>query len=214
MWNPLTKKEPETKVTQGINPRIHVDHPTAISVFQANLGFFLSQLYDQTSPLIILCIGTDRSTGDSLGPLTGSKLAHCGLEQIRVYGTLEQPVHAVNLQETLDQINVEYQDPFVIAIDACLGRVESVGYVSIKEGPLQPGTGVNKDLPLVGDLQIIGIVNIGGFMEYMVLQNTRLSLVMKMADLISDGIVREIKQSLLTKSATPEYQLTYEPLHL
>ena len=37
-------------------------------------------------------------------------------------------------------------------------------------------------------MHVMGIVNISGFMEYMILQNTRLSLVMKMADIISAGI--------------------------
>lgn len=33
-----------------------------------------------------------------------------------------------------------------------------------------------------------GIVNVGGFMEYFVLQNTRLSLVMNMANVIGDAL--------------------------
>ena len=41
----------------------------------------------------------------------------------------------------------------------------------------KPGAGVNKDLPPVGDLYITGVVNVGGFMDYLVLQNTRLYLI-------------------------------------
>ena len=47
---------------------------------------------------------------------------------------------------------------------------------------------MNKKLPAVGDLHIHGIVNLNGFMEFFVLQNTRLSLVMKMADVIAQSI--------------------------
>jgi len=43
-------------------------------------------------------------------------------------------------------------------------------------------------LPPVGDMHITGIVNVGGFMEYFVLQNTRLSLVMKMSHIIAEAI--------------------------
>ncbi|MGH2168427.1 DUF1256 domain-containing protein, partial [Enterococcus faecalis] len=50
--------------------------------------------------------------------------------------------------------------------------------------------GVKKDLPPVGDIHITGIVNISGFMEFTVLQNTRLNLVLKMAKLIAAGISR------------------------
>jgi hypothetical protein len=35
---------------------------------------------------------------------------------------------------------------------------------------------------------ITGIVNFGGFMDFLVLQNTRLNIVMKIADLIATGI--------------------------
>ncbi|MCL6590128.1 MAG: spore protease YyaC [Firmicutes bacterium] len=202
MWNPLNKK-PEQKNSNSplnYNSRVHIEHPAAEPLFQANLKYFLTQFYNPASPLIILCIGTDRSTGDSLGPLIGSKLKSsrlCSHQNIIVYGTLDEPVHAVNLRDIIDQINSKYLHPFIIAIDACLGRSESVGYVSIKEGPLQPGTGVNKELPAIGDIQIMGIVNVGGFMEYMVLQNTRLSLVMKMADLISQCLIRELQQIII-----------------
>lgn len=213
MWNPLSKKDPLKHDLVNYDARIHIDNPTAESLFEANLELFLAHLYDNISPFIILCIGTDRSTGDSLGPLVGTKLQNLNFQKTAIYGTLDEPVHAVNLQETLDTIYSQYNDPFILAIDACLGRAESVGYIRIKEGPLQPGTGVNKDLPNVGNIQIVGIVNVGGFMEYMVLQNTRLSLVMKMAETISSGI-----QNTLIKIKHPvplniNYPVAQEPLN-
>ncbi|MDQ0228148.1 spore protease YyaC [Metabacillus niabensis] len=146
-------------------------------------------------PIIIVCIGTDRSTGDSLGPLIGFKLKE-ELEHFHIYGTLEEPVHAVNLEETLTFINEKHHNPFIIAIDACLGRLKSVGYIQVAKGSLKPGAGVNKELPAVGDMHITGIVNVSGFMEFFVLQNTRLHLVMSMADIISKGIIEAEKQYL------------------
>jgi putative sporulation protein YyaC len=139
--------------------------------------------------IIILCIGTDRSTGDCLGPLVGHKLAiSLKNKKTTVYGTLDKPVHAKNLKETLCMINRQHPNPFIIAIDASLGSIEKIGCISIGQGPLRPGAGVNKNLPRVGDMYISGVVNFGGFMEYLILQNTRLSLVMKMANIISSGI--------------------------
>ena len=44
--------------------------------------------------MVFLCIGTDRSTGDSLGPLIGSRLEAEGIGDVVVIGTLEHPVHA------------------------------------------------------------------------------------------------------------------------
>ncbi|ASS73567.1 spore protease YyaC [Tumebacillus algifaecis] len=145
--------------------------------------------------VVIVCIGTDRSTGDALGPLVGSKLSG-RLQDSRavVYGTLDTPVHAVNLKDTLHEIENSYRNPYVIAVDACLGQLASVGLVTLGDGPLKPGAGVNKVLPEVGHIHITGIVNVGGFMEYFVLQNTRLSVVMKMADCIADALCESLSQ--------------------
>src|SRR5690606_639406 len=141
-------------------------------------------------PIIIFCIGTDRSTGDCLGPLIGTKISEKGLSHFHVYGTLDEPIHAVNLQEKIDEMNKRYTNPFIIGIDACLGRLKNVGSITIGEGPIKPGAGVNKDLTPVGDMHITGIVNVSGFMELFVLQNTRLSLDMKIANTIANGICK------------------------
>jgi len=139
-------------------------------------------------PIVIVCIGTDRSTGDSLGPLIGTFLEEKGISPIHVYGTLANPVHAVNLADKLKEIQDTHFNPFIIGIDACLGRMKSVGHIQVGTGPVKPGAGVNKDLPEVGDIHITGIVNVSGFMEFFVLQNTRLNLVLNMAKTIANGL--------------------------
>ena len=155
--------------------------------------------------VVIACIGTDRSTGDSLGPLVGSFLLHRMEAPFYVYGTLDEPIHAVNLHEKLGEINARHENAFVIAVDACLGRLKNVGSVQINQGPLKPGAGVNKKLPEIGDMHINGIVNVSGFMEFFVLQNTRLSLVMKMAQIIAE--------SIYTSSQILERQKTHKEMN-
>lgn len=170
---------------------IHINSNLASLDFSSLFIKHISKYYTSSyNELVFLCIGTDRSTGDALGPLVGHKLERplSRYDHIYVYGTLAEPVHAKNLQEYINLINKTCKNPFIIAIDACLGRVDRVGCITIGEGPLTPGAGVNKQLPSVGNLHIMGIVNLGGYMEYMILQNTRLQLVMKMADAIAEGI--------------------------
>lgn len=144
--------------------------------------------------MFCICIGTDRSTGDALGPLVGQHLAATALPNLRVIGTIEHPVHASNLQETLKEIEPYLRDSFTIAVDACLGKPENIGSIAVGRGPLRPGAGVNKSLPSVGDVYVTGTVNVGGIMEYLVLQNTRLSLVMKMAQTIASGLQRAFQE--------------------
>ncbi|RSK29185.1 spore protease YyaC [Bacillus sp. HMF5848] len=171
---------------KGGNTRISHDEAGAFHQISTKLQQLLPT--SVTRPVAIVCIGTDRSTGDSLGPLIGTKLLERKTPLFHIYGTLAEPIHAVNMEEQLLQIKTKHYNPFIIGIDACLGRLNSVGVISIGEGPVKPGAGVNKELPAVGDAHITGIVNVSGFMEFFVLQNTRLHLVMKMADTISQGI--------------------------
>ncbi|HWJ02911.1 MAG TPA: spore protease YyaC [Verrucomicrobiae bacterium] len=172
---------PEEKV------KIHMDDLHGTKILATSLADYIL-LSGPRRQVIVLCIGTDRSTGDCLGPLVGTQLMEYTDLGFKIFGTLDQPVHANNLHQFLLQINTAYPSAFVIAIDACLGRLDSVGYVSLSRGALKPGAGVNKNLPMVGEAHFTGIVNVAGFMEYLVLQNTRLSVVMKMARQISSAV--------------------------
>lgn len=140
------------------------------------------------SEIVFLCIGTDRITGDCLGPYIGQKLSHLKYPKVFVYGTLDNPVHALNLGDTVSSINQHHPDALVIAIDASLGQKKHLGYVTIGNGALYPGAGVQKELPPVGDIHITGIVNIAGILEQFTLQTTRLSTVIALADTIFQGI--------------------------
>lgn len=156
-----------------------------------------------TRPIVFVCIGTDRSTGDSLGPLIGTLLQEKEIAPYHVYGTLDDPIHAVNMDAKLAEIKEKHFNPFIIGIDACLGRLKSVGSIQVGNGPVKPGAGVNKELPEVGNMHITGIVNVSGFMEFFVLQNTRLNLVLKMAKTIANGIF-ESSQQLPKKQDWPK----------
>ena len=62
--------------------------------------------------------------------------------------------------------------------------------MTIGNGALYPGAGVQKNLPPVGDIHITGIVNIAGMLEHLTLQTTRLSTVVALADAIAEGILK------------------------
>ncbi len=151
----------------------------------------------------MVCVGTDRSTGDSLGPLVGTLLSASGFQGC-VLGTLDHPIHAENLCAL--PIRALSSGSVILGVDACLGARNEIGSIMVRNGPLRPGLGVRKRLPPIGDLYIAGVVNVGGFMEYMVLQNTRLGLVMKMAQVISSGIL--LADSLLRSIPQVEARAT------
>ena len=138
--------------------------------------------------IVFLCIGTDRSTGDSLGPLIGYKLKERGVKNARVMGTLEHPVHAMNLEACMERLAEKFPNALVVAVDASVGNVEHVGFVTLGRGPLKPGLGVKKELDAVGDIFITGIVGSSRSGDPLMLQSIRLSIVMRLADCISRSI--------------------------
>lgn len=169
--------------------RIHIDNKNAPELLYPIISRDILKLgFNKHRNLIILCVGTDRSTGDSLGPLTGTLLSKQNILPAIIIGNIHNPVHASNLEQIINDIKDKYQNPFIIAIDAGLGKQNSVGFIDVKKGPLKPGTGVNKNLPEIGDMHITGLVNVGGYMEYLVLQSTRLSIVFKMAETIASAL--------------------------
>ncbi|SFI70140.1 spore protease YyaC [Thermoflavimicrobium dichotomicum] len=179
--------------------RMEYTHPLARQHFSDHLAYALKDIQSNI-PIICVCIGTDRSTGDSLGPLVGTFLSKQAPANIKVFGTLDEPVHALNLQETIHHIQNKYPESPVIAVDACLGHFKNVGWIQLGLGPIKPGAGVKKELPEVGQIHIKGIVNVSGFMEYMILQNTRLSVVMKMAEVIASSILTATSSEPISSS--------------
>ena len=138
--------------------------------------------------VVILCIGTDRSTGDSLGPLIGYKLKEMNTVNFTIFGTLDRPVHAMNLDEYVNILQRFYRNDLVVAVDASVGHKEHIGYVTLGKGALKPGLGFSKELRAVGDIFITGIVGSCGNYDPLMLQSVRLSVVMNLADCISSSI--------------------------
>ena len=177
------------------------DENQALYNFMNSLQELLTKHNSDNREIVLVCIGSDRATGDCLGPIVGQKLSihqkRPNKKSFHLYGTLEKPVHAKNLETTVAFIKSFHPDALVIAIDASLGVMDHVGCITLGEGALCPGIGVDKNLPSVGDIFITGIVNLSGFGGQMLLQTTHLNLVMQLADFISVGIYRCLRQSQL-----------------
>lgn len=175
-----------------------VHHEQTGALWQLS-DLFLNHIPFDHEELIFCCIGTDRSTGDALGPLAGSFLASFHSFPFEIIGTLENPLHAVNLASTIEKINEKPKAPYIVAIDACLGSERNIGHIVLQDGPLFPGKAVKKELPPIGDISIKGIVNVGGFMEMLVLQNTRLNVTYSMGHKIARALLLAYQRYSLKK---------------
>lgn len=161
--------------------------------------------------IVLLCIGSDRITGDCLGPYVGHQLADYSREGLTIYGTIHHPIHALNLAHAVRVIQKRHPHALLIAVDASLGSKKHLGYISIGNGALYPGSGVQKELPAVGDIFITGIVNTAGFFEQMTLQTTRLSQVITLGDSIAQGILTAFFRPSSYAALTSASRQTAEP---
>jgi putative sporulation protein YyaC len=153
----------------------------------------LKEILSSTSrEIIFLCVGSDRSTGDSLGPIVGTMLTKTDIP-FPVYGTLEKPVHALNIKKILKEINQTHKDAFIMGIDACLGDERQIGFIFLKEGSLIPGMAVNKKLPSVGEYHMKAVVNYLDLLSpAQSLNNTRLFTVIKISEVMTKIITEAV----------------------
>lgn len=150
------------------------------------IAYFLKNYINDNT--IIVCIGTDRCIGDCLGPLTGTILKSKNFP-LPVYGTISEPIHALNLDKKLNDIKSLYPKSEIIGVDACLGNSNNIGEIQVRDYPIHPGKGVGKSLPDVGNSSIIGIVDSCDSTELFTNRNIRLNLILDMTMVISDALM-------------------------
>lgn len=106
---------------------------------------------------VVLCVGSDRVTGDCVGPLVGHLLKQRFDVPTFVYGGLDCPVNALNLCETAAFIAAKHTEPLLV-IDSSVGSRDDVGVIRLFKGAVRPGSATGKDLGSVGDVGITATV--------------------------------------------------------
>ena len=161
-----------------------------------------------SSTPVILCVGSDLSVGDSLGPLVGTMLKN-RLKSLNlyVYGTLAKPITAHEVKYMNEFINSTHPNSPIIAVDAAVGAAGDIGLIKIVKRGLKPGSGANKNLTRVGDVSIMGIVAEKTMFNYSLFSATRLNMVYRMAQIISDGIAAYLTDFLNSKGAIEEQRV-------
>lgn len=137
---------------------------------------------------VIACVGTDATIGDSLGPICGTMLKEAKTETF-IYGTLDNPLTAKEISAAKEYFSIVHPFSPLLVVDAAVGKSEDVGTIKIIDGGIRPGLGADKDLPEMGNVSIIGIVNEKSIANYSFLNLTRLNPVYQMAKIVSRGII-------------------------
>jgi len=144
-----------------------------------------------TKPPILLCIGTDRVTGDCFGPLVGTMLLNTHSADTYIYGTLDSPVTALNLLQTVAFIKFKHPNRTILAIDSSLGKESDVGNIRVIADGIYPGAATGKNLPKVGDFSITATIAPLG--KSSLLYGVRLGFVHSLAQKAAAAINRALK---------------------
>jgi putative sporulation protein YyaC len=162
--------------------RVNYNETDSVELISQHLKKFFNKR------VLVMCIGTDKCIGDCLAPLVGSILIKKNFS-CPVIGTLDNPVHAINIEGIIKKTLQEYPEHLIIAIDACIGFQEYVGDIQIKSSPIFPGKGVGKSLPHIGDISIVGVVDTFDNSDLFSIRNIRLSFIMNMAEKIANALL-------------------------
>lgn len=153
---------------------------------------------------LILCIGTPRVSGDSLGPIVGSLLKYY-MPEAEIFGTTDLPLTAKEVPFLTEFISKTFIGRRIITVDSAVGNSDEVGIVRISDVPLRPASALKKNFSKIGEVNIQGIVCERNILSVQSLREVSSALVYSMAHVISEGIKqfivsRETNDDLLTKT--------------
>ena len=159
--------------------------------YKSSLAYYTISMFIKdyiSENTVIVCIGTDKCIGDCLGPLVGTFLKE-SFFPLPVYGTIEFPIHALNIDKRINEIKILHPNASIIGIDACLGDSKSIGEIHSRDYPIHPGKGVGKSLPDIGTSSIVGIIDSIDSSELFTSRSIRLNLVMEMSRVITHSLI-------------------------
>ena len=146
-----------------------------------------SFVLDKKKQPIILCVGSDKVVGDTLGVLVGELLKNNPAFKGRVYGDLKEPITRLNILKTIEKIRTVHKDNPIIVVDAVLGSEEEVGCVKTHKNGIFAGGQFGKG-HMVGDYSILGVVCCKGVSALSFLGSVRLKIVVELSKKIASSI--------------------------
>lgn len=172
---------------------LNIDEPSAKTILAHKLA-------KKLDGVVVVCIGTENVTSDSLGPRVGSLLNENLSVPIFVYGMQGANIDAKNLTVAIGIIKRLHPDAPLLVVDAAVGEEWQIGCVQLTNGNIAPGAATNKQLDRVGDISIVGIVgnkNMADFYDNTVEKNI---LIERLSQFIATAIVMATKGAFTNKT--------------
>ncbi len=161
-----------------------------VSIYnQTDVQLLSNALKEKITSPVYMCIGTEKVFSDSLGPRVGSMLNEMMNKPVFVYGLCNQNITAENLCHSYSFIKAMHPESQIVVIDAGVGANEQLGKIQLTDGGIVPGAATNKNLPMMGDVSIVGIVAEKGMADFYTLNSSKDKFVNEVAAFIAQAIV-------------------------
>lgn len=129
-------------------------------------------------PIAVVCIGAPIVLADSIGPCVGSLLEEMDLP-IKVLGTMQDPIQALNIQRRTFNLQEKYT---VIVVDASIGG--KIGSIVCEKDGIYPGSGLKKDLGFIGDYSIL-VTTASNRISFYTMRKSKMEFIIRKAKLIA-----------------------------
>ena len=143
---------------------------------------------------VVLCIGTSKCMGDSLGPMVGENLcSKINKANIYVFGNLKNNITYQNVDILLSKIYRKIQNPYLILVDSALANKENIGKIVISKNKTIIGSALSKSNYKFGNMSIKGIVGENkdnNIKNYNILNNVSKDLIQNLSNKIQDKIMQ------------------------
>lgn len=162
---------------------------------QKNIYQYRNQKF---SDIVILCIGTNKLIGDSIGPVVGQKLKEEKMkEKVCIYGDLKKSINFKNAKTVLEKIFKSYEKPFIITIDSALGIQTMINKIVVNKGIIRIGKSLGRSICYPSHITIKGVVgeNKNTYEDNIkILNEVKPELISDLSDIMVDGIKQEINK--------------------
>lgn len=160
---------------------------------QKNIYQYKNQKF---SDVVILCIGTNKLIGDSIGPVVGQKLKEENIqEKICIYGDMKQTINFKNAKQVIEKIFKIYEKPFIITIDSALGKQTMINKIVVNKGIIRIGKSLGRSICYPSHITIKGVVgeNKNTFEDNIaILKTVQPKLIWELSNTMVEGIKQEI----------------------
>ena len=168
---------------------------------------FAYLIRNEKEPIVFMCVGSDKVVGDSLAPIVGEYLTKKFKIKAYVYGSLKNPITAINVLSAYNYIKVKHPKSKLIIIDATLSDEENINFVRLENNGIIPAGYFKNGNKIMGDISILGIVGSNILTDKTFISGVRINSVINIAYFIANAINFALNFAVYLKSCDTKNEI-------